>query len=350
MAITIRDVAQLAGASVAAVSSTLNGSRSQTIRVSQETRERIFNAAAQLGYVSNPIAKSLATGKTGVVGLMLPYAQAFVDQNPFCMTVMQGFMNKAIEHRLNVMLYTASNDGSGADAATMVDLRVDGLVLVMPEEDSPLISKLEKGNVAYVSVLRKPKLGAWTVNSDDYGGARLATKHLIDLGHRNLVHLAGGPTVMTTEPRRQGFLDQARESGVVASVVDANFDWVHGYTAAMHIFGSHSRQSPTGVFAANDLCADGVLRALRDLHIRVPEDVSVVGYDDTTQTVTTQPKLTSVHMGIDEMGSTALELLLSRLEGREVEDHQPVLPTRLTIRESCGANERLGASIAPNDP
>src|SRR5450432_1720236 len=109
MAITIRDVAKLAGTSVSAVSAALNGTTGSTIRLSEATRERIYAAAAQLGYVSNPIAKSLATGKTKVIGLMLPYADAFVDQNPFCAQVMNGIMREVVHRHYNLMLYTATS-------------------------------------------------------------------------------------------------------------------------------------------------------------------------------------------------------------------------------------------------
>lgn len=350
MSVTIRDVAKLAGASVAAVSNTLNGGRSTTIRVSTETRERIMNAAAELGYVSNPIAKSLATGRTGVVGLMLPYAQAFVDQNPFCMTVMQGFMNAAINRHLNVMLYTATGGQSDDQSAAMVDSRVDGLVLVMPEEGSAILTRLAHRRIPFVSVLRVPKPGAFNVNSDDYQGARLATRHLIQLGHRHLVHFAGEPRVMTTRPRKQGFLDEARESGVQADVVEASFDWRQGYEATISTFGVQGRSGPTAVFAANDLCANGVLRAFRDLHISVPDDVAVVGYDDTPQADTTHPKLTTVHMGVAEMGELALDLLVRRLEGDPISTPNPVVPVELTVRESCGAKTFAGAVRAPIDP
>ena len=109
MAVTIRDVAKLSGTSVTAVSATLNGSTGGTIRVGESTRERIYAAAAQLGYVSNPIAKSLASGKTKVIGLMLPYADAFVDHNPFCNQVMSGIMREVVHRHYNLMLYTATS-------------------------------------------------------------------------------------------------------------------------------------------------------------------------------------------------------------------------------------------------
>jgi len=345
MAITIRDVAKLAGTSVSAVSATLNGKGNTTIRVGPETRARIIAAASQLGYVSNAIAKSLATGRAGVIGVTLPYADAFVDQNPFCMTILRGIMSAAISQHQNVMLYTATEGMPDSKVAMMIDSRVDGLVLVMPGENSPVLTKLEHRNIPFVSILSKPISGRWTVNSNDYEGAKLATRHLINLGHRRIVHLVGEPGVVTTIPRTQGFLDAIREAGISESesyMVQASFDWRQGREATMKLMSDPSRPSPTAIFAANDLCAQGVLAALRELRLRVPRDVAVVGYDDTALTLTTHPPLTSVHMGVEEMGAMAVRMLIDRIEGRDVPDTQPVLPVRLVVRESCGA--RLGKS------
>lgn len=346
MAITIRDVAKLAGTSVSAVSATLNGNGNTTIRVGSETRARIIAAASQLGYVSNAIAKSLATGRTGVIGVTLPYADAFVDQNPFCMTIMRGIMSEAIARHQNVMLYTATEGMPDSKVAMMIDSRVDGVVLVMPAENSPVLTKLQHRNIPFVSILSKPVAGRWTVNSNDYEGAKLATRHLIELGHRRIVHLVGEPGVVTTIPRTLGFRDAVQEAGISESeayLVQASFDWRQGREATLKLFTTPNKPRPTAIFAANDLCAQGVLAALRELRIQVPHDVAVVGYDDTALSLTTHPPLTSIHMGVEEMGALAVRMLIDRIEGREVANNQPVLPVRLVVRESSGT--RIGKAV-----
>jgi LacI family transcriptional regulator len=338
MGVTIRDVAKLAGASVASVSAALNGSTSGSIRVSDSTRTRIRHAAAQLGYVSNPIAKSLATGRTGVVGLMLPYADAFFGHDPFSMTIMRGVMRGAVETHRNVMLYSASEGMSESRIAMMIDTRVDGLVLVIPEEDGAVITKLEHRGIPYVSVLRRPAPGAWTVNSDDYEGGRLATQHLLNLGHRRLLHLKGDEKVMTTIPRCRGFLDAAEEAGAQTEVIEAGFDWKGGREAGMSLLRRRGTKAPTAVFCANDFAAQGFLMACDELGVRAPDDIAVVGYDDTHFAETMRPRLTTVHMGVEEMGVLALENLTLRIENPTAEPQQSVLPVRLTVRESCGAS------------
>jgi LacI family transcriptional regulator len=340
MRVTLRDVAKAAGTSVASVSATLHGSRGETIRVGEATRVRIRAIAEQLGYVADPIAKSLATGKTRSLGLILPYAEAFLDQNPFCNEVMHGVMKEAVYRRYNLTLYTAVSELQEAASVGLLDRRVDGLLLVMPPDPCYTIERCDRLGIPYVSVLRRPVEGAWCVNSDDYEGGRIAARHLLSLGHRLVAHLGGNPEVPTTEPRARGFREALEEAGVEPRAdlfVTAGFNTNRGYEVMRRILSKPQHEPPTAVFAANDLCAEGAIRAIREFGLRVPEDVAVVGYDDTWFATMTQPPLTSVRMPISEMGQLATALLIDRLEGREPPDRQPVLPVSLTIRSSCGA-------------
>jgi LacI family transcriptional regulator len=340
MAATIKEVAKLAGTSPAAVSATLNGSRSKSIRIGQQTRERIYAAAAQLGYLSNPVARSLATGKTKVLGLMLPYVEAFMDHNPFCAQVTNGVMSEMVCCHYNLMLYTGAAVTSGSDAAMMVDSRVDGVVLVLPPADSAIFLKCETRHIPYVSILRDPIEGTVTVNSDDFQGGYIATQHLLSMGHTRIAHLLGDVGIVTTIPRMQGYRQALNEADVSfdeSLVLKAGFDWRGGYAATKELLTRPKSKQPTAIFAANDLCAEGAMRALREAGAHIPDDVAIVGYDDTWFSSMTQPSLTSVRMPIEELGALAVRLLVDRVEGREIPDPHPVLPVSLTIRSSCGA-------------
>lgn len=337
MAATIKEVAVLAGTSPAAVSATLNGTQSKSIRVGKSTRERIYAAASQLGYLPNPVARSLATGKSGVLGLILPYVEAFTDHNPFCAQVTNGVLAEMVQCHYNLMLYTGASGDNGHRAAMMVDSRIDGLVLVMPPAGSPIFSKCESRHIPYVSILREPAPGCLTVNSDDYRGGRLATEHLISLGHRRIAHLQGNSDVMTSKPRLQGYRDALDEANIGESLVlDAGFDWRGGYEAGRRLLEMPDSKRPTAVFAANDLCAEGAMRAFREAGLTIPDDFAVVGYDDTFFASMTQPALTSVRMPIEELGALAVRLLVNRVEGRSISEPHPVLPVSLTVRDSCG--------------
>jgi len=351
LAITLKDVAKLAGTSMAAASTTLSGTSGKSTRVSRETRERIHAAAAQLGYVSNPIAKSLATGKTGVLGLMLPYEDAFIDQNPFCTTLISGIIHEAFGRGFNIMLYGATSGMSTNQAAMLVDSRVDGVLVVMPSEDTPIFLKCERQHIPHVSVLRNPQPGALTVNADDLAGGRLATEHLISLGHRRIVHLVGHPTVNTTEPRLAGYRQALAKAGIPNDPmleIPAGFDRMDGYRGVEEMFARFPKDGlPTAIFACNDLSAAGAVQALAEAGLSVPGDVAIVGFDDTRFCEATQPPLTSVRMPIEEMGALAARMLISKIANMEIAEPQALLPISLTIRQSCGASRATDSPASP---
>lgn len=339
LAVTIRDVAALAGTSIAAVSSALSGKGSGNIRVSAETRRRIIEAAEQLGYVPNETARSLATGRTGVLGLVLPYSGAFTDQNPFCTHVMRGVFHAAVDKKLNLMLYTAFQEGQAVDP-TQISNRVDGMVIVLPPRDSILVRHCRTNGVPAVAVVAHPGGGVAVVNSDDFRGGYLGTKHLLDIGHRRIALLGGVAKVSTSAPRREGYLAALREAGIEPSPeleLEGGFDTRLGHASMLRLLDLPADRRPTAVFALNDLCADGAMSAIWESGLRVPDDIAVVGYDDTEFAETTRPSLTSVRMGIDELGVTAVQCLLKQLEGNPMPEMEIVLPVSLTVRDSCGA-------------
>lgn len=339
MAVTLKDVARRAGTSAAAVSATLNHRPGQSTRVGEETRKRIEIAAAELGYVLNPIGRSLATGRTGVLGLMLPFQSSFVEHDPFLTNVMNGCLSEAVRQKYNVMLYTATSGEEGAGAATMVDSRVDGVILVIPPKDSPVLADCRRRDLPVVSVLRDAEDDdEWVVNSSDYEGGRLATQHLINLGHRRIGHIVGNEAVSTSRARRQGYLDAISEAGVDVDPVlvrDGDFSQKSGAKAMAELLSL--RKPPTAVFCANDLSAHGAIQSAISMGRSVPNDIAVVGYDDTWFSTMTNPALTTVNMATEEMGARAARLLISQIENRPTTERQPVLPVSLTIRVSCGA-------------
>ncbi len=345
MAVTIRDVAKLAGTSATAVSATLSGSTNTTIRVSKETRERIYAAAAQLGYTPSQIAKSLATGKTKVIGLVLPYADAFVDQNPFCSEVMSGIMQEVVHRQYNLMLFTATSGKSYDQIAMLIDSRVEGVLLVMPPDDGAIFLKCEKRRIPYVSILRQPHEGSCCVNSDDYAGGVMAAEHLYSMGHRSVAILHGNDEVTTSVPRREGFSSVYRAAGIEPSLVPSGFGWRNGARSMKQLLDRPTKNYPTAIFTANDQCAEGAMRVAKEHGLSIPSDLSVIGYDDTWFAAMTQPPLTTVRMPISEMGHCAANLLIDQLEGIQPQDPNPVLPVSLTIRHSCGA---LAAPSTPS--
>jgi len=337
--VTLKDVAREAGTSVAAVSATLNGKNTGSTRIGEPTRQRIIDAAAALGYVPNPIARSLSTGRTGVLGLVFPYVDAFIDRNPFCSMVMNGVFTEAIADSYNLMLYTV-RDGAWT-TGHKIDPRVDGLVMALPAADDPMLLQCAESHLPCVAVVSPQRSDTvMTVNADDLAGGRLATKHLASLGHRRIMMLHGGDGVSTNAPRLAGYRSALSEAGLPydeALVVKAGFDWKPAFNAMNEVLDRPRASWPTAIFAVNDLCAAGAIKAIEGRGLKVPEDFAIVGFDDTWFATTVQPALTSVRMPIKEMGALAVRMLASEVAGTPPETRNEVFSVSLTIRSSCGS-------------
>lgn len=335
---TIRDVAQLAKTSTAAVSAALNGAAPGKIRVGAETRARIVAAARELGYTSHRVARNQALGRIGALGIVLPYVSGFVDRNPFCSEVINATTRCAIIAGYNVMLHTALGDVWNAfRPEDIVDTRADGYLLVLPDPASPVVEHLHRKRIPYAALIYAPENAeVFAVNADERQGGRLATEHLLSLGHRRIGHLTGDPMVATSLQRRQGYFDAMTAAGLEADpcwVIPADFDDETGFRAMQQVLSLPSDRRPTAVFCANDLCAGGALRAVREAGLRVPEDIALVGYDDTEYAVLTDPPLTSIRMPIAEMCNAAVELIHNQILGRGG-DRQRVLAVTLSVRAS----------------
>lgn len=313
------------------------------MRVGQATRDRILAAAEELGYTPNRLAQSLVLRKTGVMGLVFPYSHAFVDSNPFCTQIMSGVFEEAIRASYNLMLHTAVGDNwNAADEGALIDPRVDGLLLVLPSPNSPIVERCLREKFPCVAIGYQPHSPeVCAVNANEFAGGKLATQHLLGLGHRRIAHFIGRPGTATTEPRKQGYLAAMRAASCEVTpdlLIPAGFDEEGGYYAMKQLLEQPRETHPTAIFAANDPCARGALNAMAECGIKAPDDFALVGYDDTWYAAMTTPPLTSVRMPILEMGSLATTLLIDLIEGRTPAEKQPVLPVSLTVRQSCGAD------------
>lgn len=338
MNVTMSDIAARAGTTESVVSVTLNGAKSKTMRVSAATRARVLQAAEELGYRRDPRASALATGRNYVIGIMLPHIHSFAVPDPFYSLVTAGVASVATRLGYNLMLYTAVAEEEGARAAAQIDRRIDGLILVMPPDETPIVEECRRQGIATVALLQTRDIAPLTVNSDDYEGGRLATQHLLDLGHRRIAHLLGSAEIHTSAARYRAFLDTLIAAGIFPDpdlIGAGGFDQAIGREATRRLLALPEGKRPTAIFAANDLSARGAMDAIEEAGLRVPQDISVVGYDDTWYASLTYPPLTSVCMNIDSMGQRAAELLIAQIEGQTKEQH-PVLPVSLTIRRSSG--------------
>lgn len=323
---TIRDVAERAGVSKSLVSLVLRGSG----QVRPEKREAVLAAVAELGYRPNAAARSLSERRTRTVGVLLSDMR-----NPWFVELLDGLNSRLQDAGLRVLLADGHlNRRLGADLTrTFTDLRVDGMVAVGTLPD-PAAARTAAGQVpTVVAGNREPILpGVDIVANDDEHGARLATEHLIGLGHRRVAHIAGQGVV--GELRRRGFEAVMREHGLAGTAIVAQGDLTEegGYRATVRLLSA--RERPTGIFAFNDIACVGALSAAEEIGLQVPRDLSLVGYDNTYLARLRHLWLTTVDNASQDVGRRAARCLLDRIaepgRPREVVLTAPSLEVRGT--------------------
>jgi DNA-binding LacI/PurR family transcriptional regulator len=319
------DVARRAGVSVMTVSRVLNGYPG----VAAATRRRVEKAITALDYRANTAARVLAGGRSRTLGVIAVETEQFGPSHT--LFAIEAAAREA-GHRLTFV--TTSRDDSDM-ASTLEHLRtshVEGVIVVAPiRQVVEAVTGLDPG-VPLVVVGSSPEMAAATVTIDQREGARLATRLLLDLGHRTVHHVRGPKDWIDADARLRGWADAVHSHSAprVRAVVG---DWGarSGYVAGARLAGE---ADVTAVFAANDQMALGVLRALHDAGRRVPEDVSVVGFDDTPESAYFLPALTTIRQNFGEVGQRSVELLLSIIDGTVTERHV-VVGAEVVRRESA---------------
>lgn len=357
--LTIQDIARLAGVSKATVSRVLN----QKPDVDPETRQRILRIMAEQGFVPSITASGLAGGRTRMVGVLVPsLTWQFIPE------ILQGVAEIIENSSYELLLYSISpNKDRVAAIDRILDTKLTaGLLVIVPGQALPRLQQLhEEGTpVVVIDDQHLPANLPW-VGADNRLGAYHAVRHLINLGHRRIAHIQGPSSYQCSHERYQGYAQALLEAGLMPDpklIVQGDFEIASGRACARQLLALEER--PTAIFAANDNMAWGVLEVAEDARLRVPDDLAVVGFDDTVPSSHKRPPLTTVRQPFQEMGQRAAEVLLWLVDSpRPVANGWPTppslkvpvpapvpldpvriqLPTSLIVRQSCGA-DRLEAA------
>jgi LacI family transcriptional regulator len=332
---TIRDVAVRSGVSPMTVSRVVNGSA----RVRPETRQRVQEAIAALGYVPNNLARNLTRQKTGTLALIVP---DFAD--PFFTLILRGAEDVARRAGYRVILCNTDGDleREAAYLEDMVAHRVEGLLIAPVSNQSRRnLRRLGPHPPPFVLVDRSiPGIESDLVQGDSVGGARVLVDHLLDLGHRRIAHITESQEVSTARDRLRGYSD-----ALVAVDIPVEPDLVEvahaanargGYEAARRLIDRIPQ--PTAIFAVNNLTAVGAVMAIRERGLEIPADIAVVCFDDIELAALLCPFLTVMAQPAETFGTLAVQLLLERIVGRAIgRRRRVVLPADLIVRASCGA-------------
>lgn len=332
--ITIKDVAQFAGVHASTVSRALNpATRSM---VAHDLAASILRAAQELGYQPDHLAASLRTGRSLLVGVLLPDIA-----NPVFAPILSGITERLIEDGYSTIVADA---GPGAPSATtlldgLIAHRVDGLVLATATRDDALVGRCLERNVPVVLVNRaEAQARVSAAVSDDMRGMQLAVDHLVGLGHRRIGHIAGPPALSTGLLRLRGFEAAIRDQNTPLESFSQSAT-AYSREAGAEAAGRLLTAAPqiTAIVAANDLLALGAYDALRERGLRCPEDISVVGHNDMPLMDLVAPALTSVRIEHRAMGREAAELLVQRMRRADASTRMVMLTPRLVVRGSTAA-------------
>lgn len=343
---TIKDVALRAGVSVTTVSHVVNDTR----HVSAKGRERVEEAIRELGYVPNAMARSLKSNTTSTLGMLIPNSS-----NPYFAEIVRIVEDRCFGAGYTLVLCNTDDEPRRQSVYLQVlaERRIDGLIVVSTGagDDDSLVTQLHGLRIPTVLVDREIADPACDlVETAHMQGGLLAVRHLLSLGHKRIACIGGPVGVMPSEQRIEGWRMALAETGATPNA-DALL-WRGGFTSqggyeAMHAI-LRTEEAPSAVFVCNDLMAIGALRAAHESGVRVPDELSIVGFDDIELSAYTSPPLTTVAQPKERIGALAVDMLLERVGGKRRDARKVVLQPELRVRASTARHASFREAAAPS--
>jgi LacI family transcriptional regulator len=329
----MQEVAERAGVSVTTVSHVINNTRF----VSDDSRQRVLKAMEEMGYQPNALARSLRRQQTYTIGVIVPDSA-----DPFYAEVVRGVEDVSFEQGYTITLCNSDGDiqKEGQYTNLLTEKRVDGILFFATSNESRAhVRSLQKRQVPLVVVDRQvPNMESDLVVVDNIIGGQMATRHLLEWGHRRIGCISGPINLLLSEQRLEGFRLAMAEYNLpvderLIKIVNA-YQYQPGYQAAQELLTLEN--PPTAIFAFNDVLAVGVINAARELGIAVPEQLSVIGFDDLRLALYVNPALTTIGQPMYEMGEKATGMLIERIENQELAPRLQQLSLKLLVRQSTG--------------
>jgi DNA-binding LacI/PurR family transcriptional regulator len=330
--VTIYDIAEAAGVSIATVSKVINNRG----RVGEKTRERVLRVIQEMNYSPNRIASALGGKSMCTLGLLIPDIS-----NPFYSEIVRGAEDCGRKWGYNVLICNTDNN-TRREMDYLLALRqkrVDGVILATASSSDTRREDLESLGIPIAFISREiPGFESIRVIVDNFRGGYLATRHLIDLGHQNIALFTEPLNIMTSSERLRGYVEALQEAGIPYRpewVRPGSFGIESGYRLAQELLRESRDPIPTAVFAANDQLAIGAIQAFKEAGRLVPEDVSVVGFDNSMLCTIVDPPLTTVAQPMYEMGKTVVDRLIEAIQKGRNGSERIVLEPKLVVRRSA---------------
>ncbi len=331
---TIKDVAAAAGVSIATVSHVINKTR----YVSDELKARVQIAMVELGYRPNTLARSLRSGQTKTIGMIVPDAS-----NLFFAEIGKAIEDLGFENGYSVILCNTDNslDKQNTYVDTLITKQVDGLIFISSGDSDETLMLLKQANIPTIVADQDVPSGlADTVLLNNKLGGYLATRHLFELGHRQIACITGPPLLPSSLERVEGYYATFKEFGLSHNpdwILNGDFRLQSGHACMSQLLDM--RERPTAVFVCNDMMAIGALNAVYNRGLRIPEDISLVGFDNIALASSVNPALTTIAQPIQQIASTVYDKLFSRIQDTDTESptERVILDPELIIRATTRA-------------